>query len=249
MRVFFICTTRLSHLLLGLRLISPKAPVTGAPLKTNRCMTSPLNWPARLRPASDLFHKVKAKTTEHNIIDLRAHVNLRACARMWCIEFDGGDPILPSAVTQRRDGLSLEGSPNLQAWTPTRLLLTQPLTHTHRKHPRAHRPMISRAYTEEEGQWCHNRHNLHSASPFRLQADSFADTLTRFFLPLKEDERLEYYRAEHHYANDNMHHIVSEIQIHIPDPRHIRWIKTKPVWNGQREIHLFVFMRPAVLKG
>lgn len=67
---------------------------------------------------------------------------------MWCIEFDGGDPILPSAVTQRRDGPSLEGSPNLQAWTPTRLLLTQPLTHTP-KHPRAHRPMISRANTEK----------------------------------------------------------------------------------------------------
>lgn len=67
---------------------------------------------------------------------------------MWCIKFDGSDPILPSAVTQRRDGQSLEGSPNLQAWTPTSLLLTQPLTHTP-KHPRAHRPMISRANTEK----------------------------------------------------------------------------------------------------
>ncbi len=69
---------------------------------------------------------------------------------MWCIEFDGGDPILPSAVTQRRDGQSLEGSPNLQAWTPTSLLLTQHLTHTP-KHPRAHRPMISRANTGSDG--------------------------------------------------------------------------------------------------
>lgn len=71
-----LCSTKLTHLMLGSLLISPKAPVTGAPLKTNGCMTSPLNWPARLRPASDLFHKAKAKTTEHNITDLCAHVNV-----------------------------------------------------------------------------------------------------------------------------------------------------------------------------
>ncbi len=54
--------------------------LTGAPLKTNRCTaskTTQLNWSARLRPASDLFHKAKAKKTEHNIIYLRVPDNVR----------------------------------------------------------------------------------------------------------------------------------------------------------------------------
>lgn len=81
---------------------------------------------------------------------------------MWCIDSDGGDPILPSAVTQHRDRPSLEGSTNLQAWTPTRLSLF--LTHIHTKTtPSTSASDLSSLNREEQ-----RRHSLHSASTSRL---------------------------------------------------------------------------------
>lgn len=71
--------------------------------------------------------------TQHYRPMCRCRHTRGARVSMWYIDSDGGDPILPSAVTQHRNGPSLEGSPDLQVWTPTRLSLS--LSHTHQNNP------------------------------------------------------------------------------------------------------------------
>ncbi len=118
--------------------------LTGAPLKTNICTaskTAQLNWPARLRPASDFVPQAKTKTDRTQHYRPTCSVNVReehvhACdvsSLMAVTPFCCPSPaVTPDEMARVSKGLQIS-----RLWTPTRLLLTQPLTHTPKTSPSA----------------------------------------------------------------------------------------------------------------